>query len=405
MLKIKKYRLRRCNMFKKKVLGIVVLACLLGLFATPAFAVDAYVVGANSAITGPGSDTYAPLKEAIDIYFNAVNAKGGINGHPVKVIFEDNAGEPSKAGAIAKKLVLEDKVILMILNSLSSTYAPVTQVTDQSNVPLLFGGAVCPPTVYPPKSDPNQYCSTAFGARYDSQFAIPFIRKQEMGKKLKLGLVAMNIPVSRGEIDYAEELAKAAGINVVDKEATPPPTPDYTPFATKIKDAGATWAYAWAPWGAEIKTFEALRKIGWKGKYLAYAHINAEDELARLKDDGLYVFGTNAFFADKKPIHKAIEAASKMAKGVYPYTQLTEGWIVAMALEEILKNTSWPPTPDKIRAAMNNLKVDTKGLKGGLLQWSADNHFRATTQYRVYKWSSKKGGIVIVQDWTPIQVK
>jgi hypothetical protein len=54
---------------------------------------------------------------------------------------------------------------------------------------------------------------------------------------------------------------------------------------------------------------------------------------------------------------------------------------------------------------MNNLKVDTKGLKGGLLQWSADNHFRATTQYRVYKWSSKKGGIVIVQDWTPIQVK
>ena len=88
------------------------------------------------------------------------------------------------------------------------------------------------------------------------------------------------------------------GIEVVDKEATPPPTPDYTPYATKIKNAGATWVHTWAPWGMQIRTFEALRKIGWEGNYLAYAHIQAEDELKRLKDDGLYVFGTNAFFAD-----------------------------------------------------------------------------------------------------------
>jgi len=388
-------------MIKKLFFGLVVMAFLSAVFAGTTLAKDAYVIGASIAVTGPGSDTYAPIKEAFDIYFNDVNAKGGINGHPVEIIVEDNGSQPSKAAAHAKKFVTQKKVVLSIIASLSSTYAPVIQVSQRYKVPLFYGGAVCPSAVYPPKADAFQFCSTAFGAKYDSQFAVPFLEEQGKGG-LKLGLVAMNIPVSRGEIDYAEVLAKEKGIQVVDKEATPPRTPDYTPFATKIKNAGANWVYAWSPWGSQIRTFEALRKLGWKGNYLAYAHTPSEDELKRIKDDGLYVFGTNAFFSDNSPMHQQIKAAAEKAKSIYPYTQLTEGWIAAMILEETLKNTPWPPTPEKVKAAMNNLKVDTRGLKGGPLVWTENNHFRTVAHYRVYKWDSAKGGIVVVKDWTPI---
>lgn len=391
-------------MIRKRLFGILVLASIMALFLAPASAQDAYRIGFSMAVTGRGSGIYAPIKDAFDIYFKEVNAKGGVNGHPVKIIIEDNAAEPSKAAAHAKKFVTQDKVILMMNAALSSTYAPMVQVAKRYNVPLFFAGAVCPHAVYPPKADPNQYCSTAFGAKYDSRFAIPFI-KEEAKVRLKLGLVAMNIPVSRGEIDFAEGLAKNMGIEVVDKEATPPPTPDYTPFATKIKNAGANWVYAWAPWGCQVKTFEALRKIGWKGKYLAYAHIQAEGELERLKDDDCYVFGTNALFADNTEIHKKIKAASAREKTIYPYTQLTEGWIAAMVLEEILKKTSWPPSPEKVRTAMNQVKVDMEGLKGGPLVWTKDNHFRTVNHYRVYRWDSKKNGVVIVKDWTPLRVQ
>ncbi|MBW1701565.1 MAG: ABC transporter substrate-binding protein [Deltaproteobacteria bacterium] len=391
-------------MMKKSLFGIVALASFMALFLTPAFAGDAYLVGFSVAVTGRGSGIYAPVKDAFDIYFKQVNARGGINGHPVKLIIKDNAAEPSKAAAHAKKFVTQDKVILFMNAALSSTYAPMVQVAKRYNVPLFFAGAVCPDAVYPPKADPNLYCSTAFGAKYDSRFAIPFIKNQAKGP-LKLGLAAMNIPVSRGEIDFAEELAKGMGIEVAGKVAIPPPTPDYTPFATKLKSAGANWVYAWAPWGCEVKTFEALRKLGWKGKYLAYAHIQAEDDLARLKDDDFYVFGTNAFFADDTEMHKKIRAISVKEKTIYPYTQLTEGWIAAMVLEEILKKTPWPPTPEKVRTAMNQIKVDLEGLKGGPLVWTKGNHFRTVNYYRVYKWDSKKNGIVIVKDWSPLKVE
>ncbi len=391
-------------MVTKRIIGMVIVFFVGVLFLTPAFAEDAYLIGNTMAITGPGAGTYGPMKDALDIYFKQLNAKGGINGHPVKIIFEDNAAQPSKAAAQAKKLVTQDRVNLLMISSLSSTYAPVMQVAKRNKIPLLFAGGVCPRDVYPPQADPNQFCSTAYAAKYDSRFALTFIKEESKGP-VKLGLVAMNIPVSRAEINYAEELSKTMGIETVDKEAIPPPTPDYTPFATKIKNAGANWVFSWAPWITQVRTFEALRKIGWKGKYLSYGHIMSEDELARIKDDGFYVFGTNALFSDNTQMHGKIKEASKREKGIFPYTRLTEGWIAAMVLEDILRRTSWPPTPDKVRAAMSRLSVDTKGLKGGPIVWTTDNHFRTVTYYRVYRWDTKKNGIVIVKDWVPFKVQ
>ena len=391
-------------MVKKSFIGLVTVAFVMSLFMTPAIAKDAYKIGISMAITGPGAGTYGPMKDAIDIYFKAVNAEGGINGHPVSIIFEDNAAQPSKAAAQAKKLVTQKKVDLLIIASLSSTYAPVIKVAKQYNVPLLFSGGVCPMAVYPPDADSNQFCSTAFAAQYDSRFALSFIKEEATGP-VKLGLAAMNSPVSRGEIDFAEKLAPTLGIEPVDKEIIPPPTPDYTPFATKIKNAGANWGYSWAPWVTQVRTFEALRKLGWQGKYLAYAHVNAEEELQRLKDDDFYVFGTNAFFADNTPLHQKIKDESLKEKSIHPYHKLTEGWIASMVLETIFKGTPWPPSADKVRKSMNQINVDLKGLKGGPMVWTMNNHYRTTTHYRVYRWDSQKNGIVIVKDWTPLEVK
>ena len=390
-------------MVKKSVLGMILLVSMVALLFTSASAQEPYLIGCNMAVTGPGSEPLAPIKDALEIYFKEVNAKGGINGHPVKILIEDNLNEPSRAAALAKQLITQNKVSLLILAALSSTYAPVAQVAEQYNVPLLFLG-VCPPEVYPPKADPNQFCSTAFGIKFDSRFAVPFIKEEAKGS-LKLALEAMNVPLSRNEIDYAEELSKGMGIEVVDKEVTPPPTADYTPFATKIKGSGANWVYSYGPWGMEVRTFEALRKLGWKGKYLAYGHIQAEDELRRLKDDDFYVFGTNAFFIDNTETHKKIRETSQREKTIYPYTQLTDGWIAATVIEEVLKKVSWPATPEKVRESMNQVKVDTKGLKGGPIVWTKENHYRTTGYYRVYKWDSKKNGIVTAKDWTPIEVK
>ena len=55
--------------------------------------------------------------------------------------------------------------------------------------------------------------------------------------------------------------------------------PDYTPFATKLKEADPNWMYSYAPWVTQTRTFEALRRLGWQGEYIAWGHIEAEADL------------------------------------------------------------------------------------------------------------------------------
>ncbi len=374
-------------------------------FAVPlsAIAQDAYVIGLTGAMTGPPASTYAPAVDALRIYIDRVNAAGGINGKKINLILQDDSAQPGKAAANAKKLITQDNVILMLNASLSSTYAPVAAEAKQANVPLLFASSVCPQSVYPP-ADPLQFCTTAFAANYDSRATLAFI-KETAKEPVKIGFSAMAIPLSRAEMDFAEQQAPSYGMTVVGKEVIPPPTPDYTPFATKLKDAGANWVFSWAPWVTQVRTLEAMRRLDWKGDFIAWSHIEAEGELARLKDGQFYVIGANALFQDNLPIHAEIRDAAKKAGVQYPPEQMAEGWIAGMVIEAALKAAGWPATPQKVADAMSNLKVDTKGLRGGPIEWTKDNHFRTRQYYRIYRWDPAKGAIARVKDWVAFDVK
>lgn len=386
-----------------KKIALATLAGALVGASTIAAAQDAYVIGVSAAMTGPAAATYAPVVESMKAYLEHVNAKGGIRGKPVKLVVLDDSAQPSRAAANAKRLLTEDKVVLLLNSSLSSTFAPMVAEAKRANVPLYFAGSVCPKETYPP-ADPLQFCSTAFGATLDSQAALDFV-KRTAKEPVRIGFAAMAIPISRGEIDYAEGLSKTLGMTPVEKQITPPPTPDYTPFATKLKDANPNWVYSWAPWVSEIRTFEALRRLGWNGSYIAWAHLNAEDELARVKDGSLYVIGTNTFFSDNVPMHAEVRAVTSRANLQYPVTWLTEGFIAGLVVEAILDKTPWPATPQKVLASMNNLKVDLKGLRGGPLEWTKDNHFRTKQFYRVWRWDPAANRVARVQDWQAIEVK
>ncbi len=384
----------------KKALCAILLAALP---AAAAWAEDRYVIGVSAAMTGPAAGTYAPTVEAMKAYLEHVNAKGGIQGRQVHVIVQDDGAEPSKAAANAKRLLAQDKVLILVNASLSSTYAPMVAEVKRAGVPLYFGGAVCPKDTFPP-ADPLQFCSTAFGATLDSQAALGFVQSQAR-EPVRIGFAAMAIPIARAEIDYAEGLAKTLGMTPVEKQITPPPTPDYTPFATKLKDANPNWVFSWSPWVSQVRTFEAMRRLGWKGRYITWAHLNAEDELARVRDGEFYVLGTNAFFEDNLPVQAEIRAVTHRANLKYPVTYLTEGFIAGLVIEQVLKNTPWPPTPQKVLAAMNSLKVDLKGLRGGPLEWTKDNHFRTRQHYRVWRFDPAKNQVTRVQDWKAIDVK
>src|SRR6185436_12041661 len=141
-----------------------------------ATAQEAYVIGATGAMTGPAAANFAPVLEAMKAYIDNLNTKGGVNGKPVQMLVLDDSGEPSKAAANAKKLIAQDRVLMLVSSSPSSTYAPLVVESKRAGVPLYYAGAVCPKETYPP-ADALQFCSTAYGATLDSQAALDFIKR------------------------------------------------------------------------------------------------------------------------------------------------------------------------------------------------------------------------------------
>jgi branched-chain amino acid transport system substrate-binding protein len=384
-------------MLKRTLLG----ALAATVIALPAAAQDAYVIGLTGAMTGPAAGTLGPAVEGLRLYIDRLNASGGVNGKQVRLIMQDDGAEPSKAAANVKKLLTQDNVSLLINSSLSSTYAPMLAETKRAQVPVLFMGAVCPKEVLPPAADALQFCSTGFAQGYDTRAVLAMV-KELATEPVRIGFASMAIPISRGEVDYAVEHAKSMGMTTLNHEIIPPPTPDYTPFATKLADAKPNWVFSWAPWVTEVRTIESLRKLGWDGNYIAIAHLEAEGELPRLKDAKLFLAGANSLFQENLPIHKEIADA---ANAKFPTNQLTEGWLGGLIIEDILKKAGWPADATKVAAAMSELTVDTKGLRGGPLQWTKENHFRTKQSYRAHRWDADKGAIVRVKDWTVYDVK
>jgi len=382
-----------------RTLSLTLFLLLLAVTSVPAAA--QYRIGMSAAITGPASSTYAPTYEAYKVYFKRVNDAGGINGQKVEIAFEDDRGEPQRAAANAKKL--GETSILMVNSSTSATYKPFMTESETGKVPLMFGGGVCPREAFPPAS-PLIFCSTSFGSKWDSRFALGFIKEQAGGKKVKIGFAAQDIPLSRIELEFAEQLAKEMGLEPIPVVVVPGNTPDFTPFAQKLKEAGADWVLSWALWHVEVGVFEALQRIGWTGSYLLYGHQQTQDELTRLKAPNLNAFGGNTLFMENLPIHAEI---TNLVKGqtTHPAHYMAEGWVSAMVLEAALKKCGWPCPKDKLATAMAGVSVDTKGLRGGPIEWTADNHYRKNTYYKVYRWDPAKTGIASVGGWTRLEIK
>ena len=382
------------------------IAAAMTSIASTAAAQEEYKIGVSAAITGPVASTYAPAYEGLKIYLDRLNERGGINGRKVTAIYLNNQAAPPRALADSKRLVDEEKVIAMVNISTSATYAPMIADAQRTKTPLIFlGTAVCPAGVYPPKPDPYLFCSSFNMVGEDGKAMVHVLNELAGAKKAKLGLLAMDIPISRQGVDLIEKLAEQNGFQVVGKVAVPLTTADFTPFATRFKEAGSEWIAHWAPLTVGVAMFTSLTKLGWNGNYLAVASPTAEADTVTFAQSNFYVMPSYSFSVDNLPVFKEIADAAKKYQASYAADTVSVGWVGGMVIEAALKSCGWPCNSEKLRTSLESVNVDTQGLYGGPIDWSAGNHLRSKAHYKLYRWDAAQKRVVRVKDWIEIPVQ
>ena len=80
----------------------------------PAPAAEPIKVGFSMAMTGGVAQNGKQLLLALQLWRDDVNAKGGLLGRPVELVFYDDQSNPSNVPGIYTKLINVDKVDLLL---------------------------------------------------------------------------------------------------------------------------------------------------------------------------------------------------------------------------------------------------------------------------------------------------
>lgn len=95
-------------------------------------------LGAAEALTGNAAQYGVPIRKGFELALGEINGTGGINGQKLELIIEDEQGKKEEAINVFKKLIFQDKVLMLFGPTLSNSAQASDPVAQGAKV-VVFG--------------------------------------------------------------------------------------------------------------------------------------------------------------------------------------------------------------------------------------------------------------------------
>ncbi len=211
----------------------VALCVFLGLFllftaGTPLRAAEPIRIGVVLSITGWGGFLGTAEKPAIVAAVDMFNKKGGLNGRPIELYFEDDQSNPTTATTAAIKLIRDEKVAAIIGASISESCMALIPICEREEVAQL---PMAPLTIPLKKWVFLVPLDDYFLSDKMVAFAV-----NELGKK-RLAIMRDSSPYGKKGADGVKAHAPKYGATVITEEICESKDTDMTPQLTRIRAA------------------------------------------------------------------------------------------------------------------------------------------------------------------------
>jgi len=195
---------------------------------------DPIKIGFGMALTGPLSPNGKMSLLAMQIWEDDVNAKGGLLGRPVKLVYYDDQSSPSQVPGIYTKLLDIDKVDLIVSGYASGQIAPAMPIAIQRGKLFmsLFGTGINETFNY------NKYFSMIpNGPTPKPAFTRGFFKVAEVQqpKPQTIAIAMADAEFGRNACEGAHENAVASGFKIIYEKSYPPSTTDFSPIVRAIQ--------------------------------------------------------------------------------------------------------------------------------------------------------------------------
>jgi branched-chain amino acid transport system substrate-binding protein len=327
-------------------------------------------VGTSSGLVGAA---VGPGLPAVRAWVAAVNAGGGINGHPVKHVVGDDGGDPARHRQLVQQLVERDKVIAFVFNFAPLSGQSSIEYLTQKRIPVIGEQGSSPWFYDSPMFFPQQSAGAVFVSAMMKAAAAETIPQ---GKKK---LAMLNCQEAQFCVDadriWPSEAPKQ-GYEVVFRRQASLAQPDFTAECLAARNAGAD-VFALAMDGNAIgRIGSACARAGFKPTYLIFHGALLVEHAADPNLDGiLSPLALRGWFDTSNPVVARYQKAlARYEPGQSPKDSSFMGWAAAELFQAAAGRAPDPTTSPGILEGLWSLKAETLGDITYPLQFARDQN-------------------------------
>ncbi len=376
------------------------LAAALGLFAvSPAIAADPVhgvtdteiLIGTVTDLSGVTAIQGVNNANAIRLYFEDINAKGGINGRKLHYIVEDGQYQVPRAVQAMNKLLNKDNVFMTLQDGgtpmNNATFAMAFEKNTPKLLPLSAARAMYEPFHHLKFS---QFSSYVDQIRAGVKFFI-----EQRGKKA-VCVMYQDTDFGKDVLAGAQMQTEAMKTTVVATTAHKPTDTDFTAAITKLKEANCDLVVLGTIVRDTTLIVSTAKKVGWGVDIVGQAasYDTAVAEAPGGAGEGFYSTSPSlyAYPDDPRPGVKELQARYHAAYGIDMNYIGQAGYSAAQIAVEALRRAGRDLTVDGLVTAMESLD-DFVDVFGSHYSFSPTQHHGSTKAYL----SVVKGG-----KWVPV---
>ena len=252
-----------CNVSFWRRAGAILLVAVCTLIVPSLAKADNPIrVGLSVALTGGVAAAGKQVLAGLQIWRDDVNAKGGLLGRPVELVFYDDQSNPQNVPALYTKLIEVDKVNLLIGPYATNMVAPAIPVLMQyhkTTIGILANAANS-------KFHYDQYFSMLpTGPEPQKAFSYGFFELAAGGKPRPktVAILAADAEFAQNAAEGARQSIKqVGGFEIVSEQKYPPLTTDFAPVMQAIKAVNPDIVYVAAYPTDSVGIIRAANEIG-----------------------------------------------------------------------------------------------------------------------------------------------
>jgi branched-chain amino acid transport system substrate-binding protein len=338
--------------------------------ALPAFAQNNRIVlGQSAALTGPAAQLGLQMNAGARVFFNALNAQGGVNGNTIELRAADDGYEPDRCKANTDKFINDDVFGLFGYVGTPTCLAALPLVVD-AKIPF-FG----PFTGAEALRDPFHKTVFHLRASYYDETALIVRQLTSLGLK-KIAVFYQNDAYGKAGLEGVTRALKALNLAPVALGTVERNTVN---VAQAVKDITAKMPEAVVQISA-YKSCAAFireaRRAGYGGTFFNVSFVGTQalaDELGK-EANGIMVSQVMPFpFSTTTPISREyLDAVRKAGGDARPNYSSMEGYLAAKVLTEGLKRAGRNPTREALVSGLESIQNGDFG--GFLVKFGPKNH-------------------------------